>query len=107
MEHDPPPPSRTRENMLAIALTIAAGAAIWFILDLVTMGMMSGLLMGGVILAVVFMVHYFAWGRSFSDEIAAERDKLRRQDEREALPKSKVPPGAIQDISVTQGIKKK
>lgn len=103
MEHDPNRPSRARENLLAAALTITAGGAIWFFLDLVTMGLMSALLAGVVVFAVVIAVHYLVWGRALVDEVAAERDLLRRQDERAVLP----PSDAIQDISRTQGIKKK
>jgi hypothetical protein len=104
MEHEPTRPSRARENMLAVALTIAAGGAIYFFLDLVTMGLMTVLLAGAVLLAVVISVHYLAWGRAFMDEVAVEREHLRRQDEREAQKKPQA--GAFQDISRTQGIKK-
>ena len=102
MQHDPNRPSRARENLLAVALTITAGGAIWFFLDLVTMGLMSALLAGAVAFAVVIAVHYLVWGRALVDEVAAERDLLRRQDEG-VLP----PSDAIQDISRTQGIQKK
>ena len=104
MAHEPKQPSRARENLLAIALTIGAGGMIWFFLDLVTMGLMSALLAGTVIFAVVITVHYLVWGRAFADGVAAERAALRRQDEQSMLPK--VPPDAIQDIARTQGIQK-
>jgi hypothetical protein len=103
MEHDPHRPSRARENLLAVALTITAGGAIWFFLDLVTMGLMSALLASAVAFAVVIAVHYLVWGRALVDEVAAERDVLRRQDDQTVLP----PSDAIQDISLTQGIQKK
>jgi hypothetical protein len=102
MDHDGNRPSRARENLLAISLTIGVGGAIWFFLDLVTMGLMTGLLTGAALLAMVIAVHYLVWGRAFSDEVAAEREALRRQDE-----KPPMPPGAIQDIARTQAIKEK
>ena len=55
---------------------------------------------------MVGALHYFVWGRAFSEEVAAEREALRRQDELDARPKPKPPPDAIQDISRTQGIQK-
>jgi hypothetical protein len=51
----------------------------------------------------VIAVHYLVWGRALVDEVAAERDVLRRQDEQGVLP----PSDAIQDISRTQGIQRK
>ena len=105
MDQQPNPPSRARENMLAIALTISAGGAIWFLLDLVTMGLMSALLIAGLIFTVGASVHYLVWGRAFMEEVAAEREALRRQDEASVLPP--VSSDAIQDISRTQAIQKK
>src|SRR5262245_7430251 len=99
------PPSRARENMLAIALAIGAGGAIWFLLDLVTMGLMSALLIAGLIFTVGASMHYLVWGRAMMDEVAAEREALRRQEEGSVLPP--VSSDAIQDISRTQAIKKK
>jgi hypothetical protein len=93
--------------MLAIALTVTAGGAIWFFLDLVTMGLMTSLLAGALILAGVFSVHYLVWGRLMVEDVAAEREALRRQDERDAFPRKKPPTDAIQDISRTQGIQEK
>lgn len=101
MDHEPK--SRARENLLAIALTIIAGAAIWFFLDLVTMGLMSALLAAGVIFTVVIVLHYLTWGRAFSDQVAAEREALRRQDELEGRTIAQ----GIQDITHKQGIKEK
>jgi hypothetical protein len=103
MENEPNRPSRARENLLAVALTISAGGAIWFFLDLVTMGLMSALLASVIAFTVLIAVHYLVWGRAMVDEVAAEREALRRQDEQAVLP----PSDAIQDISRTQGIKKK
>ena len=61
-----------------------------------------------VVLALIFSVHYFLWGRNFSAEIAAERERLRRQDAREAgRPTAALPADAIQDLSRTQGIQER
>ena len=107
MESEPNPPSRSRENMLAISLAIFVGGMILFFLYLITLGIIGNLFAAGGLMILVGALHYFAWGRSFSAEVAAEREALRRQDELDARPKPKVAPGAIQDITRTQGIQKK
>ena len=107
MEHEPNRPSQGRENMLAVSLVILVGAMILFYLYLITLGIVGNLLAGVGILVLIAAMHYVVWGRSFSAEVAAEREALRRQDELDARPKSKAPPGAIQDISLTQGVRKK
>ena len=107
MDQDPTPPPGSRENMLAIALVaIVAGAGLFY-LYMITLGIVANVLAvgGGVIILGAF--HYVVWGKSFSAEVAAEREALRRQDERDAQPKPKVRPDAIQDITRTQGIQKK
>jgi hypothetical protein len=107
MEHEPNRPSQGRENMLAVSLVILVGAMILFYLYLITLGIVGNLLAGVGILVLIAAMHYVVWGRSFSAEVAAEREALRRQDEREARPRAKPPSDAIQDISRTQGIQKR
>jgi hypothetical protein len=104
---EPSPPPRSRENMLAVSLAILVGGIILFYLYLITLGIIGNLLAAGGLMVLVGALHYFVWGRSFSAEVAAEREALRRQDELDARPKPKTPPGAIQDISRTQGVQKK
>ncbi len=106
MEQDPERPSRSRENMLAISLVLLVGGIIGFYLYLITLGIVANLVGGAGLFLLVCLLHYYVWGRSMSDEVAAEREKLRRQDEHEAR-KTPVSPDAIQDISRTQGIQKK
>ena len=107
-ENEPDPSSRSRENMLAVSLVILVGGMIGFYLYLITLGIVVNVLAAGGLFALLGVLHYYVWGRSFSNEVAEERDALRRQDERDANPtKPKVPPGAIQDISRTQGIQEK
>jgi hypothetical protein len=104
---EPDPPPRSRENMLAISLAILVGGIALFYLYLITLGIVGNLLAVGGLVVLVGVLHYFVWGRAFSAEVAAEREALLRQEAAEARPKSKVPPGAIQDISRTQGVKRK
>jgi hypothetical protein len=107
MDHEPNRPSGSRENMLAVALVILVGGMILFYLYLITLGIVGNLLAGVGIFVLIGALHYVVWGRSFSADVASEREALRRQDERDALPKPKAPSDAIQDISRTQGIQKK
>ena len=107
MENEPERPSRSRENMLAISLVMIVGGIILFYLDLITLGIVVNVLAAGGLFLLAALLHYYAWGRSFSAEVAAERETLRRQDEQEMHPKMRTPPGAIQDISRTQGIQEK
>jgi hypothetical protein len=104
---EPNPPPRSRENMLAISLATLVGGIILFYLYLITLGIIGNLLAIGGLVILVGALHYFVWGRAFSAEVAAEREALRRQDELDARPKPKAPPGAIQDISRTQGVQRK
>ena len=107
MESGSNPPPRSRENMLAISLAILVGGMILFFLYLITLGIVGNLFAAGGLMVMVGALHYFVWGRSFSAEVAAEREALRRQDELDAKPKPKAAPGAIQDITRTQAIQKK
>jgi hypothetical protein len=78
-----------------------------FFLYLVSFGIVGNVLMGGVLLVVIGVLHYLVWGRAFSEEIAAEREALRRQDMRGPVKNARVAPDAIQDLARTQGIQEK
>ena len=106
-EPDPDPRSPGRENMLAVSLVILVAGIFGFYLYLITLGIIVNVLAVGGLFILLALLHYYAWGRSFSADVAAEREALRRQDAVEANPKPKVTPGAIQDISRTQGIQEK
>ena len=93
--------------MLAIALAILVGGMGLFYLYLITLGIVGNILAGVGLMVMVGALHYIVWGRSFSAEVAAEREALKRQDELEMRPKPKVARDAIQDISRTQGIREK
>jgi hypothetical protein len=105
-DSEPQPPPRSRDNMLAISLAILVGGIALFYLYLITLGIIGNLLALAGLMILVGALHYLLWGRSLSAEVAAEREALKRQEELESRPKPKTPPGAIQDISRTQGLKK-
>jgi membrane protein implicated in regulation of membrane protease activity len=108
MEPEPNKSPSHRENMLAIALVILVGGMSLFFLYIISLGIIGNILSLGVVLALIFSVHYFLWGRNFSAEIAAERERLRRQDAREAgRIATELPADAIQDLSRTQGIQER
>jgi small-conductance mechanosensitive channel len=107
MDQEPERRSRSRENMLAVALVVLVGGMMLFFLYIVSFGIVGNVLAGGCLLVLVCVMHYTVWGKSFSEEIAAEREALRRQDQQEVLPKPKPPPDAIQDLARVQGIQKK
>jgi hypothetical protein len=107
MDEDPKGPQHSRENMLALALVAVVGGMILFFLYLVSFGIVGTVLMGAGLIAVIGVVHYLLWGRAFSEEVAAEREALRRHDARSPAKTPKVAPGAIQDLGRTQGIQEK
>ena len=94
---------RSRENMLAIALAALVGGIMLFFLYFVSFGVVGNVMMGGGLIVVVGALHYFIWGRALSDEVAAEREALAKQETPEPK-RRKAPADAIQDLSRTQGI---
>jgi len=107
MNTEPSHPSRSRDNLLAVSLVLIVGGMFLFFLYLITLGVVGNVMAGIGIFVFIIALHYVTWGRSLSQEVAPERDALRRQDEREAQPMKKLPMDAIQDMSRTQGIQKK
>lgn len=106
MDNDPNARSGSRENMLAVALVLIAGGMILFLLYLVSFGIIGNVLLGAGAMVFVGGIHYLLWGRAFSEDVAAEREALRRKDAREAKG-ARPPTHAIQDLSQTQGIQEK
>jgi hypothetical protein len=107
MERDPNRSQQSRENMLAVSLVVLGGGIILFYLYIISLGIVGNVLAIGVAFIMLGALHYLVWGRSFSDEIAAEREALRRQKMRKDAPRPSNPADAIQDLSRTQGIQQK
>lgn len=106
MEQEPKGRQRSRENVLAVALVALVTGMMLFFLFLVSFGIVGNVLIGASLIVLAGLFHYLVWGRAFAEEVAAERVALQRQEARAAkAPKAKAPPGAIQDISRTQGIR--
>jgi hypothetical protein len=99
--HDSRTPKRSRENIIIITLALFVAGVIVFFLDLISMGIFTYALAvaGGVVLLGCF--HYLAWGRSMSEQVAAEREAIRmeEQDAADALAEG------IQDLSHQRGVK--
>jgi hypothetical protein len=107
MNPDPDPNRSARDNMLAVALVMLGGGMMLFFLYLISFGIVGNVLAGAGLIALVASLHYLVWGKSFSDQVAAEREALRRQDEAEEKRKAQAMGEAIQDLSRVQGIQKK
>ena len=93
--------------MLAVSLGVFVGGLILCYLYLITLGIVSNVLAGVVIFVLVILMHYLLWGRAFSEEVAAERAAMLRKEAQEAERRPYASPDAIQDLSRTQGIRKK
>jgi hypothetical protein len=104
MEHDPRAPNRTRENIVILTLVLFLGGIIAFFLNVISLGIFTYVIGIGLLIVVVGCVHYFAWGRAMMDEVAAEREALLLQEEREAEANDHTE--GIQDLSQRRGIKR-
>lgn len=104
MEPNSDPNQRSRENMLAVSLVLFVGGAMLVFLYIISLGIVGNVLSGVTIFVIVGSLHYLVWGRSFSDEVAAEREALRRHDARGEKPRGKPAPDAIHDLARTQAI---
>ncbi len=108
MEPETTPPRSSRDNHLAVALVLLVGGISLFFLYLISLGIVGNILSVGIVFALIFCVHYLLWGKAFSDEIAEERERFRRQDARSAAENvPEMPADAIQDLSRTQGIQER
>ena len=92
--------------MLAISMVAFVGGIILFYLYIISLGIVGNVLAGCVLFAMVMTLHYYAWGRSLSQEVAAERAALLRRDAQEEWANKDVGSDAIQDLSRTQAIQK-
>jgi hypothetical protein len=77
-------PSRGRETFLAILLTLALGGAVFFFLDLVTLGIFRYVFAAIIGLTAVGFFHYWVWGYGFSQEVAGEREEEENRRRMEA-----------------------
>jgi len=104
MDHDPPPPSRLRENVVILTLVFVLGGIFLFVLDLISFGIFTYAI--GVAGAVVVLgfVHYVMWGRAMSEQFAAEREAILLKEEKEA--EDREHPEGIQDLTRTKGIRR-
>jgi high-affinity Fe2+/Pb2+ permease len=104
MEQDPRAPNRTRENIVILTLVLFLGGILAFFLNVISLGIFTYVAGIGLLIVVVGCVHYFAWGRAMMDEVAAEREALLLQEEREAAENDHTE--GIQDLSQRRGIKR-
>jgi hypothetical protein len=104
MEHEPSPPNRFRENVVILTLVLVLGGVIVFFLDLISFGIFTyAIAVGGAVVLLGF-VHYLAWGRAMTEEVAAEREAMLLKEEKEA--EDREHPEGIQDLTRTRGIKR-
>jgi hypothetical protein len=107
MDQPPSRQERSRENMLVIALVVLGGGLGLLFLDFITFGIVRVVLALAALIAIFGAGHYLLWGHALSQEVAAEREALRRQEESGEPPLTQAPADAIQDLTRTQGIQKK
>ena len=93
MSHDPERGSR--ENMLTVVLVLVVGGLGLFFLYLISLGIVGNVLAGGLVFVIIGALHYLVWGKSFSDQVAQERETLKRHETQEMLG----PPPAWQEAS--------
>jgi hypothetical protein len=102
MESDPRQPNRTRENVIILTLTLIVGGLLIFFLDLISFGIFTYALAVGAGVFLLGCFHYLLWGRSMTEQVAAEREALLREEQDRA---EEVAEG-IQDLSQRRGIKR-
>jgi hypothetical protein len=107
MDQPPDRHQRSRENMLVIALVVLGGGIGLLYLNFITFGIVAIVLSFAAVIAIAGAAHYLLWGHALSQEVAAEREALRRQEESGEPPLTQAPADAIQDLERTRGIQKK
>jgi hypothetical protein len=103
MEHEPQSPSRRRETILILTLTLFVGGLVLFFLDLVSMGIFTYALLVGAAVFGLGGLHYLVWGRAMTEQVAAEREAMLREEERE---RGDEHAEAIQDLAQRRGIRR-
>ena len=76
MEHDDNhQPSRGRETMLTIMLTLFGGVVFLFFLVMVTGGFFLYVALAVAAIAAVGAAHYVLWGQSMTQEVEIEKEE--------------------------------
>ncbi len=78
------PPSPQRENMLTIFLTGMAALFFLGFLILITGGFFFYLVQVVAAMTILGSLHYFLWGKLFSNEVADEREEEQLRQRAEA-----------------------
>lgn len=92
-----------RDTVLTLTLAALLGGGILFILNVVSLGILSYALGVGGVVALVGVLHYVTWGRSLSQDVAGEREEIKVREELEQASEDAT---AIQDLSQRRGIKR-
>jgi hypothetical protein len=83
MEH-PDGPHRGRESFLALLFATGCGGGFLLFLILVSGGFFFYVLCAATAVTGLGALHYFLWGRTFSQEIAGERQAQELRERQEA-----------------------
>ena len=83
MDYNGAPRSSGRDTYLTIVLCAFVVIPTFVFLNILTGGLFLWLLIGAGGIAVLGALHYFLWGRSFTQETAGEREEeqLRSEDQ--------------------------
>jgi hypothetical protein len=82
------PGSSGRDTYLAIVLCVFVGIPLFVFFNFLTGGLFLWMLFGAAGIGILGVVHYFLWGRSFTQETAGEREEeeLRAEAEDDGWP---------------------
>ncbi len=84
MESEQPKPTKGRETFLAFFLAVFLGGACLVFLNIVSLGFVTYVLAAVAVMAAVGGLHYVAWGRTFTRQVAQERAEMEAQERSEA-----------------------
>jgi hypothetical protein len=86
------PRDSNRDTYMAIIICTAAGVPLFVFLNIVTAGLFIYCFLAIGVIAMFGAVHYFLWGRSFTEKIAGEREEAELQEQTEDWPYVDDPP---------------
>jgi hypothetical protein len=66
-------PRQSRDTYLAFVLLVLVGIPLFVFFNILTSGLLLNMLLGAAGLALLGSIHYFLWGRSFTNQTAHER----------------------------------
>jgi hypothetical protein len=69
------PQSSGRDTYLTIVLCVLVVVPLFVFFNFLTGGLFLWMLIGAVGIGILGIVHYFLWGRSFSQQTAGEREE--------------------------------